>query len=179
MDKYKRCMHIMVSGRRCGSPALRMGKYCAFHRRTRQQERKIKSRNREIRFELPVLEDANSIQLALMQVIEMLVAGKMESKAAGMVLYALQTASSNLRRPEFEPKEEEEIGGLAGLLLDKLGIPREGDEVQELENARKGDFGPSVYIKNRSELTAEELKARTIAQSRALLELKPRSTVGN
>ncbi len=46
--------------------------------------------------ELPPLEDANSIQIALMQVIDAILHNRLDSKRAGLVLYALQTASSNL-----------------------------------------------------------------------------------
>lgn len=135
---YERCSHVMVSGRRCGSPALKRGKFCAFHSRTRRQSRKLEKDSYGARFELPVLEDANSVQCALMQVIEMVVAGRMEHKTAGMVLYALQTASVNLKRPEFEPKTEEELGGLAKTLLDYLGLPYPGrDESPEAKAARK------------------------------------------
>jgi hypothetical protein len=138
MDMYERCSHVMVSGRRCGSPALKRGKFCAFHSRTRRQSRKLEKNRLGARFELPVLEDGNSIQCALMQVIEMLVAGRMDHKTAGMVLYALQTASANLRRPEFVPKAEEEKGGLAQHLLDMLNLPYAGkDESEEAEAARK------------------------------------------
>jgi len=45
---------------------------------------------------LPPLEDANSIQIALMQVIDAILHNRLDSKRAGLVLYALQTASSNL-----------------------------------------------------------------------------------
>jgi hypothetical protein len=47
--------------------------------------------------ELPPLEDVNSIQIALMQVIDAILHNRLDSKRAGLVLYALQTASSNLR----------------------------------------------------------------------------------
>jgi len=46
--------------------------------------------------ELLPLEDANSIQIALMQVIDAILSNRLDSKRAGLVLYALQTASSNL-----------------------------------------------------------------------------------
>jgi hypothetical protein len=54
-------------------------------------------------FDLPPLEDANSIQLALMQVTRLLLSGRIENKTAGLVLYALQTASMNLKHLKLEP----------------------------------------------------------------------------
>ena len=49
-----------------------------------------------MRLDLPPFEDANSIQIALMQVVDALLDNRIDSKRAGLVLYALQTASSNL-----------------------------------------------------------------------------------
>ena len=54
-------------------------------------------------FILPVLEDANSIQIALMQVMRLILSGQLDPKTASLLLYALQTASSNLGRTNFEP----------------------------------------------------------------------------
>ncbi len=50
----------------------------------------------------PLLEDANSIQVAVMHVIHLLVSGRMDTKVAGLTLYALQTASANMKRVSFE-----------------------------------------------------------------------------
>jgi hypothetical protein len=33
----RRCQHIRVDGRQCGSPALRDEKYCSYHRRWTQK----------------------------------------------------------------------------------------------------------------------------------------------
>jgi hypothetical protein len=61
------------------------------------------------RFDLPLLEDANSVQMALMKVIQMLGSGEMDHKTAGLMLYGLQTASVNLRNTEFEVDEVTDI----------------------------------------------------------------------
>jgi hypothetical protein len=109
-----RCQHIKVNGTQCGSPAVRRNKYCFFHKRWREQhvtvnpsalERKPKSAP----FDLPVLEDANSIQVALMQVMRLLLAGHIEHKTASLLLYGLQTASLNLRAASFEPIHKESV----------------------------------------------------------------------
>jgi hypothetical protein len=47
--------------------------------------------------QLPTLEDANSIQMALMQVMEALLRDQIDNKLAGLLLYGLQIASSNLQ----------------------------------------------------------------------------------
>jgi hypothetical protein len=55
---------------------------------------------------LPVLEDAASIQLAITQVCEHLLERRLEAKRAGILLYALRVASSNLSRLTQEKTEE-------------------------------------------------------------------------
>jgi len=44
-----------------------------------------------------------------MQVMRLLVSGEMDSKTAGLLLYALQTASFNLRRTNFEPSFKHDV----------------------------------------------------------------------
>jgi len=101
-----RCQHIKVNGTQCGSPALRRNRLCYFHK-SWQGARIALGANRARRasavFDLPLLEDANSIQLALMQVMRLILSGQLDGKTAGLLLYALQTASSNLARTNFEP----------------------------------------------------------------------------
>ena len=101
-----RCQHIKVNGTQCGSPALRRHRLCYFHK-SWQGARIALGANRARRaravFDLPLLEDANSIQLALMQVMRLILSGQLDGKTAGLLLYALQTASSNLARTNFEP----------------------------------------------------------------------------
>ena len=48
--------------------------------------------------QLPTLEDANSIQMAVMQVMEALLRDQIDNKLAGLLLYGLQIASSNLQQ---------------------------------------------------------------------------------
>src|SRR2546423_15002706 len=62
-----------------------------------------------LRFTMPVLEDADSVQVALMQVVRLILAGQLEPKIAGLLLYALQTASLNLRHMELEPRNRESV----------------------------------------------------------------------
>ena len=112
MPSYpNRCQHIKVNGTQCGSPALRRNRLCYFHKRHHDErielnadrQKNARARRRTIAIDLPVLEDANSIQVSLMQITRLLIAGDIDAKTAGLILYALQTASSNLHRTRFEP----------------------------------------------------------------------------
>jgi hypothetical protein len=104
-----RCQHIKVNGTQCGCPALRRNKLCYFHKRHHEErivfnaDRVKEARRRPATIELPVLEDANSIQVSLMQIMRLVAAGRIDLKSAGLLLYALQTASANLSRTSFEP----------------------------------------------------------------------------
>ena len=105
-DNVPRCQHVKVNGTQCGSPALRLRRLCFFHNNIRREHKKNRADETAKRlFELPLLEDANSVQTALMKVIQMLGSGGLDHKTAGLMLYALQTASSNLRNVDFEADE--------------------------------------------------------------------------
>jgi hypothetical protein len=106
-----RCQHIKVNGTQCGSPALRHNKLCYFHKRHHEERvelnldrlKNARASRRKVIMELPVLEDANSIQVSLMQIMRLIIGGEIDGKTAGLLLYALQTASSNLPRVRFDP----------------------------------------------------------------------------
>jgi len=110
MDNVPRCQHIKMNGTQCGSPALRWRRQCFFHERIRRERAKIaKDISAQRRFDLPLLEDANSVQVALMKTIQMLGSGRMDHRTAGLILYALQTASVNLRNAEFEVRDATDV----------------------------------------------------------------------
>ena len=106
-----RCQHIKINGTQCGSPALRRRRFCFFHQQWRQERIALGAKRvRSARsFDLPVLEDANSIQITLMQIMRLILRGQLDPKSAGLLLYALQTASVNLRHTEFEPRLQTDI----------------------------------------------------------------------
>jgi hypothetical protein len=94
------CQHIKMNGDRCGAPALRDQKFCRFHNCCGpvQVDVSTSATVPAAPFFLPVLEDAASIQLAITQVCEHLLHRRLDAKKAGILLYAMQVASSNLGR---------------------------------------------------------------------------------
>src|SRR6202051_2370605 len=107
-----RCQHLKINGTQCGSPALRRNRFCFFHKRFQDEQIKLtadRAHRGVATFILPVLEDANSIQIALMQVMRLLVTQQIDHKTASLLLYALQTASTNLRMTDFKPYIHEVI----------------------------------------------------------------------
>ena len=86
LENVPRCRHVKVNGTQCGSPALRRRRYCFFHDRAQEQHARIMGDQfKQARFVVPLLEDANAVQLALMQVMQLLGSGQMEPKIAGLM----------------------------------------------------------------------------------------------
>jgi hypothetical protein len=114
-----RCQHIKVNGVQCGSPALKSRKLCHFHHRWQQGRIQLnanRARRSRYSLDLPILEDANSIQVALMQAMRLLLTNQVDHKTAALLFYGLQTASTNLRRTKFEPLPEQ-------VVIDPRGVP--------------------------------------------------------
>jgi hypothetical protein len=106
LEHVPRCQHVKVNGVQCGSPALRRKTHCYFHTRVEHERRAAaETTDGKRSFGFPLLEDANSIQVALMKMVQMLGAGTLDHKTAGLMIYALQTASYNLRNARFEPEK--------------------------------------------------------------------------
>jgi hypothetical protein len=93
------CSHIKVNGVRCGSPALRGEAFCYFHQRLiRGVRTPPKSRLHPMAF----LEDEESIQASLMEVINALVRNTIDFRRAQLILRALHIAAKNAPRTDFE-----------------------------------------------------------------------------
>jgi hypothetical protein len=94
MPNVKTCTHIKVTGIPCGSPALRGEQFCYFHQR---MIRTVKGPDSRIHH-AALLEDEESIQASLIEVVNALLRGTIELKRAELVLRALNTAVRNIRR---------------------------------------------------------------------------------
>jgi hypothetical protein len=112
LEDVPRCQHVKVNGTQCGSPALRRKRRCYFHNRMRDARNRYTAGNRMKRpdvFTMCLLEDANAVQVALMQVLQLLGSGQMDYKMAGLMLFGLQTASCNLRHTRFEAEQATDV----------------------------------------------------------------------
>jgi hypothetical protein len=87
----------MSSGRNCHALALRGKPYCYFHTRLHRftAEPPIGVMDN---LRLPVIEDRSAIQVALAQVLDALCCGNIDTRKAGLLLYALQIGSQNVER---------------------------------------------------------------------------------
>jgi hypothetical protein len=105
-ERVARCQHIKINGTQCGSPALRREIYCFFHMRWALKSMEIdESRQRERwNATLALPEDADSIQMGLGEVIRLMLTRRVDHRTAALTLYALQTASANVKHTSFEPE---------------------------------------------------------------------------
>ena len=142
-----KCQHRKLDGTMCRAIALKGKRYCYFHDQARLQSARIAVEPQgQARFKVPVLDGAHGIQLALMQVLELLSLLPFDHKTASLILYALQTASGNLKRPEFawvEPDGDED-GSLAETLLKRLFPNGTGEEASGEQFVEAGDAQPDL-----------------------------------
>jgi len=184
LDDVPRCQHVKLNGTQCGSPALRRRRYCFFHDKIRSEQAKIRASAPAARFALPLLEDANCVQVALMNVIQMLGSGTIDHKTAGLMLYALQTASNNLRNVDFEADDVTDVvidrDTVAATSIDgpqwfeedfecaEEGDEEEGDEEEadeeENEETAADDHHPAETIKAKPEPAAKPAEKKAVKE---------------
>jgi len=106
-----RCRHVKVNGTQCGSPAVRSKSFCYYHQQHRPILAECYSDGEYSTGEilLPVFEDAHSVQSVIRKVMQILLQKRIERKTASLLLYALQIASSNLKRMELEKPQPEQV----------------------------------------------------------------------
>jgi len=100
-DGAPRCEKVREDGTVCGSPQMKGYRYCYAH------ERMLQMQSQEL--ELPGQEDANGIQMAIMRVQKALIDDEISEKKAGLLLYSLQMASSNLKHTSFTNKDKRDV----------------------------------------------------------------------
>jgi hypothetical protein len=164
-----RCRHIKVNGTQCGSPALRKKNFCFYHQQNRPLLVECFYNPEEYatgEINLPVFEDAHSIQSVIRQVMQMVLQKRLEKKTASLMLYALQIASSNLKRMELEKPQPEQV--VATTDLDPVtNIPMATIEAEDLPPGTIqacGRPGPLPFVRvPRTLLSAPRLKATPLS----------------
>ena len=100
-DTAPRCEKVREDGTVCGCPQMKGYRYCYAH------ERMLQTRSGKL--ELPALEDANAVQMAIMRVQKALIDDEISEKKAGLLLYSLQMAASNLKHTTFTDSKKEVV----------------------------------------------------------------------
>jgi len=130
MSQYPTCNFIKTNGTVCESPAMKDRELCYYHGRDKtrienfQQARGLKSDdymnghpalqaslNPEIMesLDIPALDDAVSIQVALTNILRAVCYEHISEKRAGLALYALQVAVSNLSNLQLAITEGQKV----------------------------------------------------------------------
>jgi hypothetical protein len=90
------CRHLMPTGRRCGSPAVRDKAFCFYHGLDRRHPRTRPTRPRPApAIVLPALDNRASIQESISILLAALGDNRLDPRKAGKMLYGLQLASTN------------------------------------------------------------------------------------
>jgi hypothetical protein len=132
MENRKTCTHIKISGVRCGSPSLRGAQFCYYHQR---MHRGVHTPPDARLHPIACIEDKESIQLALMEVINGLLRNTLEFKRAALLLRALHIAVKNAGPSGFKakpssmvkeiPEYDEPVGSRAANGVPALELPFE------------------------------------------------------
>lgn len=105
------CHHVKANGDLCGAVPLQNEKFCYFHMLTRERlrrQRQAFQRRKALQF--GVLEDQDSIQLALGDLANAVLAGAVDLRKGFLVLQTLQTASKIAKHWIFRQEGSHFIG---------------------------------------------------------------------
>jgi hypothetical protein len=110
--EIRRCRHVKTNGTQYGSPALKDKELCYYHEQNRPEPVEFYFDDQPgcaSQMVLPVFEDVHSIQTVIRQVVQLLLSQKIERKDAGLLLYALQIASGNLKTMQAEKAKPTQV----------------------------------------------------------------------
>lgn len=117
-DNLYQCHHIFPDNHRCGSPRMRNEQFCYYHHDSRRPVVAPYERiARRSTFSVFTPTSFRSIHESLGEVMSRIAANDIDPRRAGLLLYALQLATSNLHNahqagqstaPEF-PEYYEEV----------------------------------------------------------------------
>lgn len=111
-NKKKECAHILTNGQVCNAIPMRDSNFCYWHHKARARHRRHERIGGPIAteansgLELPLLEDANSVQISIQEIMQAILDRRIDSKRAGLLLYSLQLASSNIRNLKPLPADD-------------------------------------------------------------------------
>jgi hypothetical protein len=133
----KSCMHIKVSGVRCGSPALRGEQFCYFHQR---MVRGVKTPPQSRLHPIALIEDEEALQASIMEVINALARNTIDLRRAELILRALHIAVKNVHRVRFGLRTASMIKEVP----DYPAAPKNDPVKNEAKNEPKVSTAPKV-----------------------------------
>ena len=140
-DEAPRCGTVREDGTWCRSPRLKDHLHCYAHYRMKEAQAK--------KLKLAAVADANGIQMAIMQVQRALIDGEISEKTAGLLLYSLQLAASNVDRTTFGKAKDEDM-------VDEMVEYEAEIEIQRKEAARTKQMEEIKRNKNLPLMTTDD-----------------------
>lgn len=113
-----RCEHLHADGRRCGSPHFGGKRLCYMHHRMEEA--------RATKLDLGLMEDAESIQLAIMKLQRAVIDGVVDEKQSGRLAYLIQLAAWNVTRTRMSRREAADDGAGEEVGLEEMGLEEIG-----------------------------------------------------
>jgi hypothetical protein len=114
-NKKKSCNHVLTNGEVCNAIPMRDSNFCYWHHKARARRRRYEriggplSIEANSGLELPFLEDSNAIQVTIQEIMQAILDRRLDNKRAGLLLYSLQLASSNIRNLTPIPADSSQI----------------------------------------------------------------------
>jgi hypothetical protein len=100
-DMAPRCQWVRQDGTSCRSPQMKQHIYCFAHMQMAEA--------RDLMLRLPPPEDANAIQVGLMRIQKAVIEDMISMKKAGLLLYSMQLALTNVGQTTFGKAKDEEM----------------------------------------------------------------------
>jgi hypothetical protein len=100
-DMAPRCQWVRQDGTSCRSPQMKQHIYCFAHMQMAEA--------RDLMLKLPPPEDANAIQVGLMRIQKAVIEDTISMKKAGLLLYSMQLALTNVGQTTFGQAKDEEM----------------------------------------------------------------------
>src|SRR5437016_3893947 len=100
-DMAPRCQWVRQDGTSCGSPQMKQHIYCFAHIQMAEA--------RALMLRLPPPEDANAIQAGLMRIQKAVIEDTISMMKAGLLLYSMQLALTNVGQTTFGKAKDEEM----------------------------------------------------------------------
>jgi hypothetical protein len=129
-DMAPRCQWVRQDGTSCRSPQMKKHIYCFAHMQMAEA--------RELMLRLPPPEDANAIQVGLMRIQKAVIEDTISMKKAGLLLYSMQLALTNVGQTTFGKAKDEEM--VRETVDEEEAISRQYSAVSEKQNQHQRPF---------------------------------------
>jgi hypothetical protein len=98
---YRECRHRMPTGRHCQSPAMRPSAYCYYHDRLHRYPGRPGPKKP---LQLPRLDNRDALLTGLTDVMNAILARKVDTRQAGRLIHGMQVAASSLGKASAREK---------------------------------------------------------------------------